>query len=102
MSSSKLFQTIQVGDITLGHRVVMAPLTRFRATDSHVPSSLAAEYYSQRASTPGTLIVAEATFISANAGGYSNVPGIWSVEQIDAWTKVCTYLAVIHQLSLTT
>jgi len=66
----------------------MAPLTRFRATNTHVPSSLAAEYYSQRASTPGTLIVTEATFISGKAGGYGNVPGIWSDEQIAGWKKV--------------
>jgi 2,4-dienoyl-CoA reductase-like NADH-dependent reductase (Old Yellow Enzyme family) len=69
----------------------MAPLTRFRATNTHVPSSLAAEYYSQRASTPGTLIVTEATFISGKAGGYGNVPGIWSDEQIAGWKKVCFF-----------
>jgi NADPH2 dehydrogenase len=73
----------------------MAPLTRFRATDAHVPSLLAAEYYSQRASTPGTLIVTEATFISGKAGGYGNVPGIWSDEQIDGWKKVCAHINCI-------
>ena len=67
----------------------MAPLTRFRADDNHVPSPLAVEYYSQRAGAAGTLIVSEATFIAGKAGGYGNVPGIWNDEQIAGWKKVC-------------
>ena len=89
MSQPKLFTPLKVGDSTLQHRVVMAPLTRFRATDKHVPTPLMAEYYAQRASTPGTLLITEATFITAWAGGYPNVPGIWNDEQIAAWKKVC-------------
>jgi len=53
-----------------------------------VPGPLVAEYYAQRASTPGTLLITEATFIAARAGGYSNVPGIWNEEQITGWKKV--------------
>jgi len=49
---------------------------------------MVAEYYAQRASAPGTLLVSEATFISAKNGGYANVPGIYNEEQIDAWRKV--------------
>jgi NADPH2 dehydrogenase len=86
----KLFQPLQVGDITLQHRVVLAPLTRFRANDEHVHQEIAAEYYEQRAEVPGTLLITEATFIAAEAGGYNNVPGIWSEDQIAAWKKVCT------------
>lgn len=89
MSSLKLFQPIQVGDITLGHRVVLAPLTRFRANDAHVHAGdLPREYYEQRASTPGTLLISEATFIAPQAGGYPNVPGIWNDDQIAGWKKV--------------
>lgn len=66
----------------------MAPLTRFRASDKHVHGDLARDYYSQRASTPGSLLVTEATFISPRASGMSNVPGIWSDEQIAAWKKI--------------
>ncbi|TFK37222.1 NADH:flavin oxidoreductase/NADH oxidase [Crucibulum laeve] len=86
----KLFQPIKIGNITLQHRVVLAPLTRFRAAKkSHIHTvSLAKTYYSQRASTPGTLLITEATFIAARAGGYDNVPGIWSDEQIEAWKEV--------------
>lgn len=73
----KLFEPIQVGDLSLLHRVVLAPLTRFRGTDAHVPGPTMPEYYAQRASVPGTLLVTEATFIAAKAGGYANVPGIY-------------------------
>ncbi|KAG8739384.1 hypothetical protein FRC10_005676 [Ceratobasidium sp. 414] len=88
VSSSQLFQPLQVGDITLQHRVVMAPLTRFRADKQHAHGDLAVQYYAQRAEVPGTLLITEATFIAAEAGGYNNVPGIWSDAQIAAWKKV--------------
>ena len=88
-SASKLFQPIRVGDITLGHRVVFAPLTRFRHTKTdHVALPIVKEYYAQRASTPGTLLISEATLISPEAGGYIHAPGIWSDEQISKWKEV--------------
>ncbi|TFY58993.1 hypothetical protein EVG20_g7955 [Dentipellis fragilis] len=87
-STSKLFQALQLGDVTLQNRIVLAPLTRFRANDAHEPQEIAAEYYAQRASVPGTLLITEATFIAAEAGGYRNIPGIWSETQISQWKKI--------------
>ncbi|KAG6907361.1 hypothetical protein DXG01_009214 [Tephrocybe rancida] len=88
----KLYQPTKVGAVTLSHRVVFAPLTRFRATKStHIPVlPLVKEYYAQRASISGTLLITEATFIHPRAGGYHNVPGIWSEEQIAAWKEITT------------
>ena len=82
---SKLFSPIKVGRLEMPHRIAMAPMTRFRADDSHVPLPFVKDYYAQRASVPGTLIVTEATIISPRAGGYPNVPGIYTEEQITAW-----------------
>ncbi|KAF8890971.1 NADH:flavin oxidoreductase/NADH oxidase [Infundibulicybe gibba] len=90
MSQPKLFQPIQLGRLALQHRVVLAPLTRIKSerTD-HVPDvPLMKEYYTQRASTPGTLLITEATLIAARAGGFPNVPGIWNQPQIDAWKQI--------------
>ena len=84
----KLFQPVKVGDITLGHRVVMAPLTRHRADKDYVHTDLAVTYYAQRASVPGTLLITEATFIAPFAGLFDQVPGIWNDAQIAAWKKV--------------
>ncbi|KAF8997298.1 hypothetical protein BDQ17DRAFT_1544439 [Cyathus striatus] len=83
-------QTNQSRAIELQHRVVLAPLTRFRAgKKSHIPNvPLVKEYYTQRASRPGTFLITEATFIAAQAGGIDNVPGIWSQEQITAWKEI--------------
>ncbi|EOD47173.1 putative nadh:flavin oxidoreductase nadh oxidase family protein [Neofusicoccum parvum UCRNP2] len=86
--NSKLFTPLKVGSTQLEHRVVMAPLTRFRATDENVPTDVMARYYAQRAVVPGTLILTEATFISARAGGYANIPGLWTEEQLAGWKKV--------------
>ncbi|KAI0032174.1 hypothetical protein K488DRAFT_78632 [Vararia minispora EC-137] len=88
MASSKLFEPIAVGRCLLRHRIVMAPMTRNRASDEHVPTDMMIEYYRQRASTPGTLIITEGTIVSPKAGGFPRVPGIWSQEQIKAWKKI--------------
>ena len=86
---TSMFEPLQVGRIPLANRVVMAPLTRNRAPGA-IPTALMATYYSQRANpvTGAGLIVSEATAISHQAQGYSDVPGIWSDEQVHAWKKV--------------
>jgi len=88
MSNSKLFQPLQVGQIELKHRIVMAPLTRFRADDNHVQLPFVKEYYSQRASVPGTLLITEAAFISPRGGGFPNVPGLCNHAQLQAWKEI--------------
>lgn len=80
---SKLFDPIQVGDLVLPNRVVMAPLTRCRASEGRVPNALMAEYYAQRASAG--LIISEATSVTPMGVGYPDTPGIWSDEQVEGW-----------------
>lgn len=88
MTGSNLFNPIKVGNVELKHRIAMAPLTRNRSP-KHIPGELVQEYYEQRASTPGTLLITEATFIAPQASGYAPlVPGIWSEEQVEGWKKV--------------
>ncbi|KAI0826126.1 FMN-linked oxidoreductase [Irpex lacteus] len=85
----KLFTPIQFGPNTLQHRVVLAPMTRFRSDDNHVPiTKLVAEHYAARAAVPGTLLITDAVYISARAGGFANAPGIWNQEQVDAWKQI--------------
>ncbi|KAI9485027.1 hypothetical protein BDB00DRAFT_773772 [Zychaea mexicana] len=86
-SNSALFQPMKVGNAQLEHRVVLAPLTRFRSDANHVPTALQEEYYAQRA-TKGGLLISEATFISPTAGAYPGAPGIYTEEQIVAWKRV--------------
>ncbi|GAP84453.1 putative aldolase-type TIM barrel [Rosellinia necatrix] len=88
MESSRLFHPVQIGKVRLAHRVGMSPLTRLRASNDHVPLDMVAEYYGQRASTPGTLVISEGTFIGKVDGGVPNVPGIYNQQQIDAWKRV--------------
>ncbi|KAL0953037.1 hypothetical protein HGRIS_007239 [Hohenbuehelia grisea] len=85
----KLFQPIKVGRLELKHRIVLAPLTRMRTDTDHVPLlPTVLEYYQQRSRTPGTLLITEATLIAPQAGGYTNVPGIWSDAQVNAWKQI--------------
>ncbi|OBT55811.1 hypothetical protein VE04_03254 [Pseudogymnoascus sp. 24MN13] len=86
--SPPLSSPMRIGNSELKHRVVMAPLTRYRADENHVPLEMVVEYYAQRASVPGTLIITEATFIAPEAGGFSCAPGIYNDAQVQAWQKV--------------
>ena len=88
VSIPKLFHPIHVGTANLRHRVVMAPMSRFRTDKQHVPTALTAEYYKQRTSVPGTLAIAESTIIAPRAGGYGRSPGIWNGEQVAGWKPV--------------
>ena len=81
-----LFESVQLGSLVLANRIFMAPLTRNRAHADGVPGALAATYYSQRASAG--LIVTEATQISPMGKGYINTPGIYSPEQVRAWSRI--------------
>ncbi|CAE6467190.1 unnamed protein product [Rhizoctonia solani] len=85
---SKLFEPLHVGDLTLAHRVVMAPMTRFRVAEDGVVTNINAEYYSQRSSVPGSLVISEAAVIAAEAGGYPNFPGVFNDAQVAGWKKV--------------
>jgi NADPH2 dehydrogenase len=89
MSTPNLLKPFKLSrDLQLQHRVVMAPMTRFRADDKHVPADYSVEYYDQRTRVPGTFIVTEGTEISVESGGYTNAPGIYTEEQQNAWAKV--------------
>lgn len=81
-----LFDPLKIGVIEIPNRVVMAPLTRCRASDGRVPNALMAEYYAQRASAG--LILTEATCVCAQGVGYPDTPGIWSQQQVAGWTEV--------------
>jgi N-ethylmaleimide reductase len=81
-----LFEPITIGAIRAPNRILMAPLTRGRATRAHVPTPLMAEYYAQRASAG--LIITEATGISQQGLGWPYAPGIWSDAQVAAWIPI--------------
>src|ERR1700677_3495104 len=83
---TSLFDPITFGAIAAPNRIMMAPLTRGRATRSHVPTPLMGKYYSQRASAG--LIISEATGISQQGLGWPGAPGLWSEEQVTAWRPI--------------
>ena len=81
-----LFDPIDLGAIRAPNRILMAPLTRGRATKEAVPTDLMVEYYTQRASAG--LIISEATGISREGLGWPYAPGLWTDEQVAGWRKV--------------
>lgn len=87
-----LFDPIDIGAIRAPNRILMAPLTRGRATREHVPTRLMAEYYAQRADAG--LIISEATGVSREGLGWPYAPGLWTDEQAQAWVPV---VEAVHQ-----
>lgn len=87
MSAPTLFSPITVGDNTLDHRIVLAPLTRLRNTVEGVPQPHCVEYYKQRATKNG-LLITEATIISPATIAYPFAPGIYTDDQVEGWKKV--------------
>ncbi|WP_405960130.1 alkene reductase [Streptomyces sp. NBC_00024] len=84
--SNALWNPIVAGEISLPHRLAMAPLTRDRSTPEGIPTELNAEYYAQRASH--ALIITEGTQPNADGQGYLLTPGIYSEEHVAGWRKV--------------
>ena len=82
---SLLFSKAQLGPLTLQNHLVIAPMTRSRATNN-VPNDLMVEYYVQRGSAG--LIVTEGTSPSPNGLGYPRIPGIFSEAQVAGWKKI--------------
>ena len=84
--TSTLFKPYTMGDLELSNRVAMAPMTRCRADQAHVPTDIMATYYGTRASAG--LLITEGTAPDANGAGYARIPGIWSDAQVEAWKPV--------------
>ncbi|MGV0745319.1 alkene reductase [Mycolicibacterium sp. XJ870] len=86
-TDAALLKPIQVGDTAATNRLFMAPLTRSRADADGTPSSLAAQYYSERAAAG--IIISEATAVAETANGaYMNTPGIYTQRHQDGWAEI--------------
>ena len=81
-----LFTPLKLGALNVPNRIFMAPLTRCRAGDEHIPNALMAEYYAQRANAG--LIIAEATMAIEGNSAFWKEPGIYSLDQIAGWKRV--------------
>jgi 2,4-dienoyl-CoA reductase-like NADH-dependent reductase (Old Yellow Enzyme family) len=89
---TSLFDPIQLGAVRAPNRILMAPLTRGRATKAAVPTPVMETYYKQRAGAG--LIITEATGISREGLGWPFAPGLWNAEQVEGWKPV---VAAVHE-----
>ncbi|MFA6120461.1 MAG: alkene reductase [Sideroxydans sp.] len=83
--TATLFTPTTLGKLPLKNRIVMAPMTRSRAT-GNVPNELMEKYYKLRADAG--LIITEGTSPSANGLGYARIPGMFSDAQVAGWKRV--------------
>jgi N-ethylmaleimide reductase len=83
---SKLFESVRFGGIDAANRLIMAPMTRGRASLDGVPTPMMTEYYAARADAG--VIITEATGVSRQGLGWFGAPGIWTDAQVDAWRRI--------------
>ncbi|WP_030194749.1 alkene reductase [Streptomyces sp. NRRL S-87] len=83
---SRLFEPARLGALHLPNRLVMAPMTRNRATADGVPQPVMATYYAQRASAG--LIIAEASTPNAVGQTYPNITAIHDEAHVAGWRRV--------------
>jgi NADPH2 dehydrogenase len=88
MPLSKLFWPGDLGSIHSDHRIILAPMSRLRASDDHVPSALDKEFFRQRACVPGTILFTNMVLACPAAGGLPNASGIWNEQQVTAWKEI--------------
>ena len=81
-----LFSPLKLGALTVPNRIFMAPLTRCRAGDEHIPNAMMAQYYAQRASAG--LIIAEATMAIEGNSAFWKEPGVYSEAQVTGWKLI--------------
>jgi len=86
MSRDLLFQPTSYGNINVANRLVMAPMSRNRATVQGHATPLMAKYYGQRA-TAG-LIISEGMHPCQVGQGFANAPGLFTDEQAASWRPV--------------
>jgi N-ethylmaleimide reductase len=87
-----LLTPLEAGSLHLNNRILMAPLTRCRADEGHIPSDIMVTHYAQRA-TSG-LLIAEATMVMEGCSAFWKEPGIYNDAQITAWKRVTD---AVHQ-----
>lgn len=83
-----LSEPLQLGDLTLRNRNIMASCVRNRSVPINVPNDLNLEYYVQRAKGGAGLIMTEGTLVSPQGTEWPYNPGIWSEEQVEGWKKI--------------
>ena len=88
-----LLEPVDLRGLTLPTRVVMAPMTRSRATTG-VPDDLTVRYYEQRASAG--LMISEGSPISQEGSGWMFTPGLHSDDQVAGWRRVTEAVRARH------
>ena len=86
MKEDILFEPIQMAGVLLNNKIIMAPLTRNRASEDGSPKLVSAIYYAQRASAG--LIISEASHVNEFGKGYLDTPGIYTTKHESGWKDV--------------
>ncbi|MBF0182420.1 MAG: NADH:flavin oxidoreductase [Magnetococcales bacterium] len=83
-----LFAPVQLGNLRLPNRVVMAPMTRSHSPGG-VPTAEVAAYYARRAANGVGLIITEGVLVEDEAAaGYPDCPHLYGDAALAGWGRV--------------
>ncbi|VEU22202.1 DEKNAAC103222 [Brettanomyces naardenensis] len=88
LAETNLFKPIKVGPVTLTNRVVLAPTTRLRNTETLVATDSMLEFYIERARNNGGLLISEGAFTSPDVGSFPFAPMLYTAELVFSWKKI--------------
>ena len=89
------YQPYRLRDMALANRIVMSPMCMYNAVEG-VPQDFHLVHYGSRAMGGAGLIFTEMTCVSADARITPGCAGIWTDEQLAAWTRIVDF---VHQNS---
>jgi 2,4-dienoyl-CoA reductase-like NADH-dependent reductase (Old Yellow Enzyme family) len=89
MPSNVLFTPFKLGNVELGNRLAVAPMTRVSATEQGCATPKMVDYYRRFAAGGFGLVVTEGIYTDqAYAQGYAFQPGLTDPAQTAAWRQV--------------
>ena len=90
MTTPHLFDPITLRHLTIPHRLWVAPMCQYSATDG-VPNSWHRAHLGQYAIGRAGLVITEATAVSPEGRISPGCTGIWNTEQQHAWEPITAF-----------
>ncbi len=86
-SPAVLFDPVQLGNLSLANRIVMAPMTRAFSPNG-IPGQNVADYYRRRAENDVGLVITEGTNVNHPSANMSDQIPVFYGDALEGWAKV--------------
>jgi 2,4-dienoyl-CoA reductase-like NADH-dependent reductase (Old Yellow Enzyme family) len=87
----RLFEPLELRDVTLRNRVMVSPMCQYSAVDG-LPDDWHLVHLGSRAVGGAGLVMAEATAVEARGRISPGDSGLWNDQQLEAWARVARFV----------